>query len=94
MAKKKRSRKMVVFKTDDWLARPEEVAEHLASLDGESDYETEARVAGQIARLGARLIKSIKAEEMKNPPNALKIGNALYGTSNMGYGGLGPKKQD
>jgi len=61
MAKKKRSKKIVLFKT------PEEVAEHLASLDGESDYETEARVAGQIARLGARLIKSIKAEELKNP---------------------------
>ena len=28
-----------------------------------------------------------KAEEMKNPPNALKTGNALYATSNMGYGG-------
>ena len=28
-----------------------------------------------------------KAEEMKNQPNALKIGNALYTTSSMGYGG-------
>ena len=35
-----------------------------------------------------------KAEEMKNPPNALKTGNALYATSNMGYGGLVPKSQD
>ena len=35
-----------------------------------------------------------KAEEMKNPPNALKTGNALYATSNMGYGGLVPKAQD
>ena len=35
-----------------------------------------------------------KAEEMKNPPNALKTGNALYATSNMGYGGAPPKSQD
>ena len=35
-----------------------------------------------------------KAEEMKNPPNALKTGNALYTTSNMGYGGAPPKQQD
>lgn len=35
-----------------------------------------------------------KAEEMKNPPNAMKIGNALYATSNMGYGGNQPKTQD
>ena len=35
-----------------------------------------------------------KAEEMKNPPNALKTGNALYTTSNMGYGGSEPKAQD
>ena len=35
-----------------------------------------------------------KAEEMKNPPNALKTGNALYATSNMGYGGTPPKQQD
>ena len=35
-----------------------------------------------------------KAEEMKHPPNALKTGNALYATSNMGYGGLVPKSQD
>ena len=32
-----------------------------------------------------------KAEEMKNPKNALKLGNALYATSNMGYGGAPPK---
>jgi len=31
---------------------------------------------------------------MKNPPNALKAGNALYTTSNMGYGGAPPKTQD
>ena len=35
-----------------------------------------------------------KAEEMKNPPNALKLGNALYTTSSMGYGGTQPKAQD
>ena len=35
-----------------------------------------------------------KAEEMKNPPSALKIGNALYTTSAMNYGGTHPKAQD
>ena len=35
-----------------------------------------------------------KAEEMKNPPNALKIGNELYKTSAMNYGGAQPKAQD
>ena len=35
-----------------------------------------------------------KAEEMKNPPNSMKIGNALYATSNMGYGGTAIKTQD
>ena len=35
-----------------------------------------------------------KAEEIKQPENALKIGNPLYTTSAMSYGGTQPASQD
>jgi hypothetical protein len=35
-----------------------------------------------------------KAEELTKPENALKVGNPLYATSSMNYGGVGPASQD
>lgn len=34
------------------------------------------------------------AEEMKKPEQAIKVGNALYTTSSMNYGGATPASQD
>ena len=35
-----------------------------------------------------------QAEQIKRPENALKVGNPLYATSSMNYGGTGPAAQD
>ena len=35
-----------------------------------------------------------KAEEIKKPEHAMKVGNALYTTSSMGYGHATPAAQD
>ena len=35
-----------------------------------------------------------QADQIKRPENALKVGNPLYATSSMNYGGTGPASQD
>ena len=35
-----------------------------------------------------------QAAELSKPENALKVGNPLYATSSMGYGGVQPAQQD
>ena len=66
--------------------------------NGELDVEIYPKIKQDMAKLVKKPVEPkefpAKADEIKYPEPALKIGNPLYQTSNMAYGQFQPSKVD
>ena len=66
--------------------------------NGELDTQTYGRVKTDMAAIKKNAVQPrnfpSKAEELKYPEQAIKVGNPLYTTSSMGYGASMPASHD